>query len=101
MHDIPEDLLERNQNRSMQGGHQFKLCYHSQHIYQLITALNQRDRQSMYPELLGPPHPFSKVIKEKFETQLTPVEVLIDNEAGNTKSTHLSKTYYLHDIKQQ
>ncbi len=52
------------------------------------------------PIAIGPWHPFSKVVKEKFETYLTPVEVLIDNEAGNTKSTHLSKPY-LHDIKQQ
>jgi hypothetical protein len=52
------------------------------------------------PIAIGNPHPFSKVIKEKFETHLIPVEVLIDNEAGNTKNTHLSKPY-LHDIKQQ
>jgi hypothetical protein len=36
----------------------------------------------------------------KFEGHLAPVEVLIDNEAGNTKSTHFGQSY-LHDIEQQ
>ncbi len=36
----------------------------------------------------------------KFEGHLAPVEVLIDNEAGNTNSTHCGQSY-LHDIEQQ
>ncbi len=48
------------------------------------------------------PHIHSaKLLRRNLRHSWPQVEVLIDNEAGNTKSTHLSKTYYLHDIKQQ
>jgi hypothetical protein len=44
-------------------------------------------------DLLGLQIHSKKISKEKFKTHLTPMEVFIDNEARNTKNTHLSKPY--------